>query len=64
MQRFWLLGIFTLLTFQSAFSSDYPLYIRFIPYNPPNLHLTNTRATNAYYIPGVTPGTTYNFIMD
>ncbi len=63
MRRFWLLGIFSLLTFQSAFSADYPLYVRFIPYNPPNLHLTTTRATNAYYIPGITPSTTYNLTL-
>ncbi len=63
MRRLWLTGAFLLLTFQSAFSTDYPLYVRFIPYNPPNLHLTTTRATNAYYIPGVTPGTTFNFTL-
>jgi len=63
MRRLWLIGTFLLLNFQSAFSTDYPLYVRFIPYNPPNLHLTTTRATNAYYIPGITPGTTYNFTL-
>ncbi len=58
-----ILVVFSLLISQSGFSTDYPLYMRFIPYNPPNLHLRTTRATNAYYIPGVNPGTTFNFTL-
>jgi uncharacterized repeat protein (TIGR01451 family) len=42
-------------------ADPYPLYIRFLPYNPPNLHLNQQRATNAYYLPSLNQGVTYNF---
>jgi hypothetical protein len=38
--------------------ADYPLYILFIPYSPPNLHLRIDRATVAYYLPGMNAGVT------
>lgn len=44
-----------------SFSADYPLYIRYIPYSPPNLHLRASRATTAYYLPGLNAGVTYQF---
>lgn len=53
-----------MLSLSSVFAADYPLYVRFIPYNPPNLHLQTARASNAYYIPNVTPGTTYLFRLN
>ena len=46
-----------------ARAADYPLYVRFIPYSPPNLHLDETRATTAYYLPGMNAGVTYNFTL-
>jgi len=42
-------------------ADPYPLYIRYLPYTPPNLHLSQQRATNAYYLPSLNQGTTYNF---
>ena len=42
-------------------ADPYALYIRYLPYNPPNLHLRTTRATNAYYLPALNQGVTYNF---
>ncbi len=44
-----------------SLSADYPLYIRYIPYTPPNLHLSANRATSAYYLPGLNAGVTYQF---
>ena len=46
-----------------AQAADYPLYVQYLPYNPPNLHLRTTRATTPYYI-SITPGTTFNFDLD
>jgi uncharacterized repeat protein (TIGR01451 family) len=46
-----------------AQAADYPLYVRYIPYSPPNLHLRTARATTAYYV-SITPGTTWNFDLD
>ncbi len=46
-----------------ARAADYPLYVRYLPYSPPNLYLRTTRATTAYYI-SITPGTTWNFDLD
>lgn len=45
----------------AARAADYPLYLRFIPYGPPNLHLRIDRATTAYYVPGMNAGVTYHF---
>lgn len=56
--------IFLLLSFglpSFSLSADYPLYIRYIPYTPPNLHLRVNRATTAYYLPAMNAGVTYNF---
>lgn len=47
----------------ASLSADYPLYFRYIPYSPPNLHLRATRATIAYYLPGMNAGVTYQFDM-
>ena len=56
--------IFTLMIFVlPARAADYPLYLRFIPYAPPNLHLDTNRATTAYYLPGMNAGVTYNFTL-
>ena len=57
------LSVFLILVSQSVFATDYPLYVRFIPYSPPNLHLSASRATAAYYLPGVNTGTTFNFTL-
>jgi uncharacterized repeat protein (TIGR01451 family) len=47
----------------ASLPADYPLYFRYIPYTPPNLHLRINRATSAYYLPGMNAGVTYNFDM-
>lgn len=47
----------------ASLPADYPLYIRYIPYSPPNLYLQVNRATAAYYLPGMNAGVTYNFDM-
>lgn len=57
------IGVILCLLVQSGFATDYPLYVRFIPYNPPNLHLTSARATTPYYLPNVNTGTTFNFTL-
>lgn len=61
-----LAALFILICYTFAltgYAADYPLYLRFMPYTPPNLHLQTVRATNAYYIPGMNTGVTYNFDM-
>lgn len=55
--------ILTQVLISAAMAADYPLYIRFIPYSPPNLHLQMDRATTAYYVPGMNAGVTYHFDM-
>ncbi|MEM7304740.1 MAG: hypothetical protein AAF372_04365 [Pseudomonadota bacterium] len=44
-------------------AADYPLYVDFIPYAPPNLHLQTNRAPVAYYLPALNAGVTYNFTL-
>lgn len=50
-----------LFTIATAYANPYPLYVHYIPYTPPNLHLQTTRVTTAYYLPSFLQGTTYNF---
>ena len=45
----------------ALFADPYPLYVRYIPYTPPNLHLSQQRATTAYYLPSLNQGVTYHF---
>ena len=62
----WLLFITVILLFTltNVKATPYPLYVRYIPYTPPNLHLRTTRATTAYYLPSLNQGVTYNFTTD
>ncbi|MGI9309333.1 MAG: hypothetical protein ACR2P6_08725 [Gammaproteobacteria bacterium] len=55
--------VLLLSTSAPAYAANYPLYVRYIPYSPPNLHLRTSRATTAYYV-SITPGTTWNFDLD
>jgi len=56
----YLLGLFPLA---AANGADLPFYVEFIPYSPPNLHLIPTRVPNAFYVPGMNAGVTYNFTL-
>lgn len=56
---FFLMSFFLLI--ESAFSEDFPFYLRFVPYAPPNLHLRETRASTAYYLPSFNAGVSYDF---
>ena len=49
--------------FQLAKGADLPLYVEFIPFAPPNLHLQTTQVPNAFYIPGLNAGVTYQFTL-
>ncbi|MEM8844194.1 MAG: hypothetical protein AAGB35_04040 [Pseudomonadota bacterium] len=58
-----LLSISLLSSLPLAKAADFPLYIDFIAFNPPNLHLQSNRVPNAFYIPGLNSGVTYNFTL-
>ena len=52
-----------ILVMLPAQAADYPLYLRFTPYTPPDLHLETTRATSFNFTPDMNAGETFNFIL-
>ena len=42
-------------------SADLPLYVHYLPFNPPNLFLRTTRVTQAFFNPAQTSGNTVNY---
>ena len=46
-----------------AYAANFPLYVRYLAYTPPNLYLRAARATQAFYVP-INSGTTFNFDLD
>lgn len=57
-------GMIALAATGAAWPADLPLYVRYLPFAPPNLYLQFDRnPANAFYLPGLNAGIEYRFVQ-